>query len=805
MNIKSVITKLEQSAEGQCGAKQTSIQSLKAPSEVSLFSMMEPNSPSYDTASRQLRLLEPPSMPLSRALTPEPMYRVRVIENMWIPLSDGNWLAARVWMPETSGDNHDLQQSEEKFPAILEYLPYGKRHGTAHRDEETCHYVAKYGFIYLRVDIRGTGESTGLIHDEYLPQEQADALEIIEWISKQSWCSGNVGLTGLSWGGFNSLQIAGLRPPALKGVIALCCSDNRYETDVHYSGGCLLNDNVAWGAYMLTHICTPPDPALVGDSWREEWTRRIANARPWLKTWLEHQHYDEYWKQGSVCENYDSIDCPVLAASGWDDGYCSAIPNLVDRVNNHSKHLTVGFNGPWAHDFPHFANPAPAVDWLAECIKWWSYCLKGDKSMEVEWRKRPKYSVYMRAREEPEIIVKYRQGRWISMQNQESQMQSTSLYLSHDRKLVQTSDNLKKKTYKHLSTGLSVGMDCGRLGYGKDPDFPLDQRHEDASCLCFDSEILQQRTEIVGRVKVNLLLSSEQEHAQIAVRICDVDPKTGQSVLVTFGVLNLAHCKSSEYPQQLIKDKVYKVTVQCDDVAHAFPAGNKIRIGISTSLWPIVWPSVHPAKVNLFTKYRESESKPFQYSHVDLPVYVAGGDPEAQKKQQPKVAGLYREPRFSPPLPRTELRQSKLGTRSMTNDYVSGMKTLTMVKDYGNTRDDTNGIEHDEWTEEIYRIQDPKHKYSKKDPLSAEAQVKYCIEIGRSAEWIEKLKSQGQYEASVQVGKQWRTRVETLTKLRSDKDNFHLQSTLQVFEYNGDQKQLIHSQEWNDTIKRTLI
>lgn len=118
---------------------------------------------------------------------------VRVIEHTLIPLKDGTTLAARIWLPEDAERN--------PVPAILEYLPYRKRDGTYERDALTHPYLAGNGYAGVRVDIRGSGESSGLLFDEYSEQEQSDGLEVIAWLAAQPWCSGAVGMMGISWGG----------------------------------------------------------------------------------------------------------------------------------------------------------------------------------------------------------------------------------------------------------------------------------------------------------------------------------------------------------------------------------------------------------------------------------------------------------------------------------------------------------------------------------------------------------------------------------------------------------------------------
>lgn len=271
------------------------------------------------------------------------------IENTWIEIADGTKLSSRIWLPTVAAG--------QKVPAILEYIPYRKTDGTRARDEPMHGYFAGHGYAVVRVDMRGSGESDGLLKDEYLKQEQDDALEVIEWIANQSWCDGNIGMMGKSWGGFNSLQVAARRPKALKAIITVGFTDDRYNNDIHYKGGCLLNDNFWWGSIMLAYQLRPIDPHIVGDSWREKWMERLENMPLWMAQWMEHQTRDDYWKHGSVCENYDDIEIPVFALDGWEDSYTNTVLSLMEGLSVPRK----GIIGPWAHVYPHDGVPGPAM------------------------------------------------------------------------------------------------------------------------------------------------------------------------------------------------------------------------------------------------------------------------------------------------------------------------------------------------------------------------------------------------------------------------------------------------------------
>ncbi|MDQ3790488.1 MAG: CocE/NonD family hydrolase, partial [Actinomycetota bacterium] len=242
-------------------------------------------------------------------------------EHVWIPVADGTRLAARIWRPVSSDD--------EPVPAILEYIPYRKRDLTSVRDSIAHPYLAGHGYACVRVDIRGSGESEGVLTDEYLEQEQRDAEDVLAWLAEQPWCDGTTGMMGISWGGFAALQVAARKPPSLGAICIASFTDDRFADDMHYTRGCMLSDNLAESGTMFAYSTCPPDPALVGERWRDMWFERLDAARPWVAEWLRHQRRDDYWRHASVCEDYAAVRVPVFASCGWADGYSNAVLRLM--------------------------------------------------------------------------------------------------------------------------------------------------------------------------------------------------------------------------------------------------------------------------------------------------------------------------------------------------------------------------------------------------------------------------------------------------------------------------------------------
>lgn len=265
------------------------------------------------------------------------MNSVREIHHDWLTLPDNTRLAYRAWLPEDA--------NEHPVPVILEFLPYLKNDGTIVRDELTMAQTAAHGYACVRVDLRGCGESEGFLSDEYSAQEQQDGVDVIAWLAEQPWCDGNIGMMGISWGGFNSLQIAAHNPPALKAIITLCSTDDRYRDDIHYMGGCLLNDNLDWAAFFWAYAQgRAPDAALVGEGWKEQWLDRLEQMPFLAKPWLSEQTRSDYWKHASICEDYSNIKIPVYAMSGWADNYRNTVFSLLENLSTPCK----GLVGSWA-------------------------------------------------------------------------------------------------------------------------------------------------------------------------------------------------------------------------------------------------------------------------------------------------------------------------------------------------------------------------------------------------------------------------------------------------------------------------
>ena len=661
--------------------------------------------------------------------------KVREIANTFIALADGTRLAARIWMPADAAKN--------PVPVILEYLPYRKRDGTHVRDALTHPYFAGHGYACVRVDMRGSGDSDGLMHDEYTQQELDDAVEVIAWLVCQPWSTGRVGMMGISWGGFNALQVAALRPAGLQAIVTLCSTDDRYTDDIHYKGGCLLNENLGWSATMFAYSSRPPDPALVGERWRAMWLERLQ-AEPLLAiAWLEHPHRDAYWKHGSVCEDIGAIDAAVLAVGGWNDAYTNAVPRLVGTVQAPVK----GIIGPWAHKYPHFAVPEPRIGFLQEALRWWDRWLK-DAATGVE--KDPAFRTYIMDLGRPGASVSHIPGRWVSDQTWPADQHDWQrLYLNRDG-LDKTRGVLARRA---ISSAQTVGADSGEyciIWMGA--EFPGDQRRDDALSLSFDSAALTKDTDLVGAAVVQLTFSADRPVAHVAVRLNAVWPD-GAASRLSYAVLNLCHRDGHEHPQPLEPGRVYTVRIQLDDVAVRIPKGHQLRVSLSTSYWPLIWPAPEPVTLTVHQGA----------SFVELPV---------RRSRRSEVAPAFAPAEAAAPVKLIEVDKA-FNLRELTIDQRTGEHRLRIVDDFGRSTIAEHGMSTWSCGRESYSILPG-------DPLSARQECHWSEERSRG---------------------DWKLRTETYSAMTATKTHWHVTGRLEAYE--GERK--ILTREWDQRIKRRLV
>ena len=661
-------------------------------------------------------------------------FRVVETADMGIVLSDGCRLSARVWRAAGAGP----------VPAVLEYIPYRKRDGTLPRDEIMHPYVAGHGYACVRVDMRGNGDSDGLMADEYTIQELADACEVIEWLAAQDWCCGSVGMMGKSWGGFNCLQTAFLQPPALQAVVAVCATVDRFAGDIHYKGGCLLGENFGWGTVMLSYSSRPADPMLRAD-WRAEWLKRLA-AEPWLAPrWADLQEKSEYWQHGSVSEDYSRMTVPILSWGGWADNYMNAVAQLVEDAG------AKGIVGPWVHQYPHVAVPGPQVGFLQLALRWWDRWLKGvANGAELD----AAYRVYMLHSEAPNASARWRAGHWVSEAVWPSPRVSRLVLGLQPGGFTPPgppAGYLRQNEWFSLSMASPqhLGMHAGEFfPMGLNAEMAGDQREDDALSLCFDGEVLAEPLDLLGAARVSLRVSSDKPLGFVVARLCDVGPE-GASVRIAHGMLNLCHRDSMAAPAPMVPGVAVEVAFDLDQMAYRVAAGHRLRLALSNSYWPFVWPSPEAGVLTVTA------------GSLDLPVHSGSGTewvPPAAEGAAPWQHRVLRKGHAS---------------RRIEVALVSGKRALVVEDDLGDVENLTHGLCTGETMSERWEIQPD-------DPLSAKA-----VQV-----WEQRL---SRLDWSV------RTRVEA--EMTCTAEDLRMRAKLTAWE--GDR--VVFEREWDEVVARRFV
>lgn len=665
---------------------------------------------------------------------------VEVIETVWIPMPDGTRLAARLWLPD--------EVRNGAVPCILEYIPYRRRDRTRMRDESMHPVFAKAGYASIRVDQRGSGDSGGVMLDEYADIETQDGVDVIAWIAEQSWCDGNVGMFGKSWGAYNSFQVAAKRPPALKAVAPVMGTDDRWLEDIHFYGGVLANDNFWWGSIMQLYNAMPPDPEIVGEeNWRPLWKQRLEAMSLWPAMWLEHQTHDAMWRRGSISENYDDIRIPVYFFGGWADLFRDTPFRIAENLNTPLKVMM----GPWAHLYPHEGSPRPKVDFLEEVTRFWNTHLKG---IDTGLMDEPPLRFWMQDGVAPAGSHAERPGRWVEESSWPSGNISTlSLYLNHGTLGAEAERGEAMSVCSPQTFGSAGGDMCSFAIPG---DMPADCRIDAGGAMVFRGRPLAEAVEILGQPSVSLQVAADRRQGFVAALLIDEAPN-GAQTLITRGYCNLMHRESDTAPTPIVPGEVMQVTVPLHGMGYRVPAGHRLMVQLASTYWPILWPSPEPVTLTVVPGT--------SLVHVPIRAVVEAPDP--------RVLPVPDRPKTKRPV--TKLRDGSMD-RSIHTDLTTGIQTCRFFLDggvfgpVGRMRLDEIGTELGDISDRIYNIKAD-------DPLSAEATMEQ-----------ESLFERGD----------WSARIKTRSRQIATLDTFIVTGTVECWD--GDDK--FHSVEWRHEIPR---
>jgi putative CocE/NonD family hydrolase len=497
-------------------------------------------------------------------------------------MEDGVRLAASLFLPEAARGGGTV-------PVVLEALPYRKDDATASYRPEYERLCGEYGYAVARVDLRGTGSSEGLAVDEYPASEQADLCRVIGWLAAQPWSTGAVGMYGTSYSGFNALQVAAERPPALKAVIAIYASDDRYSDDVHYTGGAVkLLDLVDYPLYMVALNALPPVPQIAGAGWRERWRERVEGLDPWILRWLEEQVDGPYWRQGSLRPGYERIACPTMLVAGWADGYRNATFRVLERLRAPARLLF----GPWSHMATDISLPGPRIDLVPEMVRWWDRWLRGDRNGVDQ---APPVTVFVRHPTRPAADLDEHLGVWRDEPAWPPARAATrTLPLGEAAAAPDAPPGEPDRLEVRPDVGSSAWISCaGHLPFGQ----PGDQRADDAWSLTYDWALAGE-LELLGHPRLAVRVGASAPVAFLSAKLCDVFPD-GTSALVARGFLNLTRRRSLTDPEPLAPGVVEPVELELDATSWVLPPGHRLRLSLAGSDWPNIVPPPGPVTLTV--------------------------------------------------------------------------------------------------------------------------------------------------------------------------------------------------------------
>ena len=474
-------------------------------------------------------------------------------------MPDGVRLSARLWLPE-----------DQPVPVVLEYIPYRKRDGYRAHDNHWGEVLGVAGIAYARIDVRGTGDSEGILTDEYTNQEIDDGVRCIAWLAAQSWCTGQVGMRGISWGAINTLQIAARQPPALKAILPIAGTENRYTDDAHYHGGLLGRANLQWGVLFKSVLAGPPDPEIVGEAWLEMWQTRLEATPGVVGTWMQHPSFDSYWQRGVDVIRH--IRCPVFLVAGWRDTYVNPIPRLLEELNCPARALI----GDWGHTYPQLAG-AKGLDWPAEELAWWQLWLDENSTTQpaaqpaTELSTTPSTKLGGMPAKPVRICI---DDVWLDYDPSETQPHTLHL---GPGELVREPVAIETEIPRSI-VGAATPEWLDRP--------PLEQSLDDAESACFETAVLPEDLVIVGQPTIDLTFSPStlsKAGSALYVRVCDVAPD-GHSELVSRAVVDL---RSTDTQADGLCERI---TLHLRYCGYRFRCGHRIRLALSGAPWPMVWP-----------------------------------------------------------------------------------------------------------------------------------------------------------------------------------------------------------------------
>jgi len=456
-----------------------------------------------------------------------------------------------------------------------------------------------------------------------------------------------VGMWGISWGGFNALQVAMRRPPGLKAILALHASDDLFHDDVHYIDGAFHVDPYALEIDHENGLPRTPDYAL--DS---AYFANRFEAEPWIFTYLRQDRDGAFWRDRSLRFHPEQLRIPVYLIGGLLDGYRDAIPRLLGSLRVPLKAEI----GPWEHDWPDNGMPGPNYEWRSRAVRWWDLWLKG---RDTGLLREPRLLLFVRDGHAPSDTMTFVPGRW----------RFTNWPMPGARRLTLHPASGKRLLAEPPAPGLDSLQYVPTVGTAAEDwwgDRTADMAADDAGSLTYDGSPLGESVIVAGFPRVELVVAASAPLANWTLRLEDVGPD-GRVTLVTGAAANGSQLGSRLAPRRHSPGRAERLAVDLHFTTWTFRPGHRIRLAVANAQFPMLWPTPFPMVTTVSTGADALLRLPVVPADVGYPADLPAPEPRAEPPDAAELDSM-------PPGGRSVAQDPKTGATSVELRSVSGYR-----------------------------------------------------------------------------------------------------------------------------------
>jgi hypothetical protein len=538
-----------------------------------------------------------------------------------------------------------LPAGAHRVPALLLRTPYGKG-----IDLFAGYPVfLDHGYAVVMQDVRGRFDSEGVF--DSIDHEGADGFDTIEWIARQPWSNGRVGMVGGSYLGIVQWKAAATNNPHLKAICPVVSGDDDY-TDRFYStgGASKLGHRLLW---MSENLLAPGIQRPQFQSYIYHLPLRTIDRAATGQTLgfyqqaLNHPSYDDFWKKVSVRERLDRFTTPVFSVGGWYDNYVEGDLDafVALRKKGTPAHILVG---PWTHN----------MAWKAPSADFGPHSTAPIRRYQLDWFDRWLQPGQARAQPVslaiPDLPVRiFVMGRNQWRDEREwplARTVNTPLYLAgngHANTLA--GDGLLDWTPPHKSgpdhftydpknpvptRGGAVCCDPQAFPWGPMDQRPVETRRD---VLVYTTPPVKRDLEVTGRVDAVLYVSTSATDTDFSAKLVDVFPN-GETRNLTDGMLRLRYREGLQKPVPGRPGEVYPITIDVGVTSTVFLSGHAIRLEVSSSNFPRFDRNPNTGRPVADEKVLRKAQQtvyhdPRRESHLLLPVIPDGGGMPGASRQ----------------------------------------------------------------------------------------------------------------------------------------------------------------------------